>query len=69
MFGDAEKMLDEIIKNGELEARGVVGFYPANSRSDDVLLWDPAEGNGKNPIGVLHGLRQQVIRYHPTLAF
>jgi len=59
VFEDAEKMLDELIANGDLEARGIVGFYPANSQGDDIVLWAP--GNKEIPVATLHGLRQQVM--------
>ncbi len=40
-------MLQKIIKNKWLEARGVVGFYPANTVDhDDIEVYSP-EGDGK----------------------
>jgi len=53
LFKDANKMLDEVIAKKLLEARGVFGFYEANSIGDDVKI--------KTPSGeqTFHFLRQQ----------
>ncbi|MCH7478425.1 MAG: hypothetical protein IIA14_10020, partial [SAR324 cluster bacterium] len=39
LFDDAQKMLDEIVSKKQLTARGVYGFWPANSDGDDVVLF------------------------------
>ena len=38
-FDDAQKMLDRIIKRQSLTARGVYGFFAANSEGDDIVLY------------------------------
>ncbi len=38
LFADANTMLDEIIADGSLTARGVYGFWPAHAEGDDILL-------------------------------
>jgi 5-methyltetrahydrofolate--homocysteine methyltransferase len=38
-FEDAQKMLDRIIKRQSLTARGVYGFFAANSDGDDIVLY------------------------------
>ena len=40
LFDDANRLLQEIIDGKLLSAKAVVGFYPANSADDDVLLHD-----------------------------
>ncbi|MGH2998979.1 MAG: vitamin B12 dependent-methionine synthase activation domain-containing protein, partial [Gaiellaceae bacterium] len=40
LFDDAQELLDEIVREGVLRARGVYGFWPASSEGDDVLLAD-----------------------------
>ncbi|WP_460965813.1 methionine synthase [Spirosoma litoris] len=40
LFDDAKQLLQEIIDNKLLKAKAVVGFFPANSADDDVLLHD-----------------------------
>ncbi len=38
LFIDANKMLDKVINEKLLTARGVIGFYEANSVGDDVMI-------------------------------
>ncbi|WP_234735027.1 methionine synthase [Tellurirhabdus bombi] len=40
LFDDAQQLLQEIIDKKLLKAKAVVGFFPANSTEDDVLLHD-----------------------------
>jgi len=55
LFDDANHMLDEIVVNKSLQANGVVAFYPAVNRGDDVELVTD-ENNSKVSF---HFLRQQ----------
>ncbi len=56
LFDDANKMLDEIITNQSLQANGVIAFYPAVNKGDDIELLSPDKGA---PIATFHFLRQQ----------
>jgi 5-methyltetrahydrofolate--homocysteine methyltransferase len=56
LFNDAQAMLKKIVAEKWLTARAVIGFWPANSRDDDILLRD-----GDRDI-MLHSLRQQMTR-------
>ena len=38
LFDDASTLLDEIIADGSLEARGLYGFWPAHADGDDIVL-------------------------------
>ncbi|GAA1275303.1 methionine synthase [Saccharothrix xinjiangensis] len=38
LFDDATAMLDKIVADGSLRARGVYGFWPAHSEGDDVVV-------------------------------
>ncbi len=38
LFDDANKMLDKVINEKLLTARGVIGFYEANAVGDDVII-------------------------------
>ncbi len=59
LFDDAQAMLQRIVDEKWLEARGVIGFWPANSDgNEDVLLYGPERIN--EPLARLHFLRQQV---------
>ncbi|MFN4146306.1 MAG: methionine synthase, partial [Runella sp.] len=40
LYDDANAMLDHIIKHKLLKANAVVGFYPANSDGDDIIVHD-----------------------------
>ncbi len=58
LYADAQIMLDRIIQAGLLEARGVIGFWPANADGDDIILWQ--DEDRKAEIARLHTLRQQM---------
>jgi 5-methyltetrahydrofolate--homocysteine methyltransferase len=58
LYADAQVMLARIIQEGLLEARGVVGFWPANADGDDLVLY--ADESRQTEIGRLHTLRQQM---------
>ncbi|RAK56692.1 methionine synthase [Phenylobacterium deserti] len=60
LYADAERMLARIIQQGLLEARGVVGFWPANADGDDIVLYTD-EGRSTE-LTRLHTLRQQMIK-------
>jgi 5-methyltetrahydrofolate--homocysteine methyltransferase len=53
LFNDAQAMLGRIVTEKWLRARAVIGFWPANSRGDDVVV-QTSDG----PV-TLHHLRQQ----------
>ena len=57
LFDDAQRLLDDIVATEKLEARGVYGFFPANSDGDDIILFD--DENRQNETGRIHTLRQQ----------
>ncbi|PZQ63593.1 MAG: methionine synthase, partial [Phenylobacterium zucineum] len=66
LYADAERMLDRIIQEGLLEARGVVGFWPANTDGDDVVVY--ADEERTTELGRLHTLRQQMLKTGPDQA-
>ncbi|MFP6762444.1 MAG: vitamin B12 dependent-methionine synthase activation domain-containing protein, partial [Planctomycetaceae bacterium] len=45
LFDDARKLLDDIVENKRLCARGVYGFWPANTRGDDILVFPDQSQN------------------------
>jgi 5-methyltetrahydrofolate--homocysteine methyltransferase len=57
LFDDANKMLDDIIRNKSLQANGVIAFYPAVNTGDDVALY--ADEKQASPFATFHFLRQQ----------
>src|SRR4051812_9840727 len=40
LYDDAIEQLDEIVRGGQLRARGVYGFWPASSDGDDIVVQD-----------------------------
>jgi 5-methyltetrahydrofolate--homocysteine methyltransferase len=57
LFDDANKMLDEIVRDNSLQANGVVAFFPASSEEDDVALYHSEKDT--NAFAKFHFLRQQ----------
>lgn len=57
LYDDANKMLDEIIRDKSLQANGVLAFFPAVNTGDDIDLFQ-AQGDTA-PFATFHFLRQQ----------
>lgn len=57
LFDDANRMLDQIIKDKSLQANGVIALYPAANSGDDVNLFKGE--NEDKPFATFHFLRQQ----------
>ena len=55
LFSDANKMLDNIVKEKLLTAKGIIGFYPANSVGDDIFV----KNDQGQKVATFFGLRQQ----------
>jgi 5-methyltetrahydrofolate--homocysteine methyltransferase len=60
LFRDAEALLQRIIRERLLGARGVFGLYPANSVGDDIELY--GDEDRTHPIAVIHTIRQQMVK-------
>ncbi len=60
LFEDAQEMLKKIIDEKWLQARAVIGFFPANSVGDDIELYTDDERTEVKT--VLHHLRQQMAK-------
>ncbi len=58
LFRDARELLDRIVRERLLRARGVVGLFPANAVGDDIEIY--ADGSRAAPVAVVHTLRQQM---------
>ena len=58
LYDDARQLLDQIIANRWLTARGVYGFWPANSVGDDIVVQSEIS-NFKSQIATFPMLRQQ----------
>ena len=60
LFADAQVLLDRIVAENLLTARGVYGMFPANAVVDDVELY--TDGQRTDVLARLHFLRQQAHR-------
>jgi 5-methyltetrahydrofolate--homocysteine methyltransferase len=57
LFDDAQKILQRIVTEGRVTASAVVGFWPANRRGDDIVVY--TDETRAEQLTVLHHLRQQ----------
>jgi 5-methyltetrahydrofolate--homocysteine methyltransferase len=58
LFEDAQGLLEQIVGDNLLAARGVFGFFPANASGDDVQLY--ADESRRDVLTTFHFLRQQM---------
>jgi len=58
LYDDARRMLERIVKEKWFTARAVVGFWPANAKGDDIVVY--ADEARTREIATLHTLRQQL---------
>ncbi|XP_037751226.1 methionine synthase isoform X3 [Chelonia mydas] len=60
VYNDAQTLLKTLISQKKLQARGLVGFWPAQSVQDDIHLYATEEAlQSSEPIAKFYGLRQQ----------
>ena len=48
LFKDARQLLHTIMEEHLLRARGVYGFWPANSVGDDIEIYEPDSGGSRD---------------------
>src|SRR5579863_10020537 len=60
LYADAQDMLERMAAEQWFRAGAVIGFWPANSDGDDILVF--ADETRGRPIATLHTLRQQLAR-------
>ena len=58
LYDDARKMLTRIIEEKWFTAQATIGFWPANTQGDDIIVY--ADETRKKPIATFHTLRQQL---------
>ncbi|GKW47996.1 methionine synthase [Halomonas sp. NCCP-2165] len=61
LFADAQKMLAKLIDEKRIQARGVIGLWPANSVDDDVIEVYADESRSE-VVERLHHIRQQMTK-------
>jgi 5-methyltetrahydrofolate--homocysteine methyltransferase len=60
LFADAQRLLEQIVKDGLITARATYGFFPANSAGDDVVVY--ADESLTSIHTTFHFLRQQIVK-------
>jgi 5-methyltetrahydrofolate--homocysteine methyltransferase len=60
LFRDAGALLDRIVRERRLRARGVFGVFRANAVDDDIELY--ADEERREQLAVIHTLRQQMLK-------
>src|ERR1700680_3850678 len=60
LFEDAQKLLQDIVKGKLFTAKGVYGFWPANSVGDDIELY--TDESRSEVLTTFHMLRQQMAK-------
>ncbi len=57
LFADGQEMLERLLAEKRISARGVIGFWPANASGDDIELY--RDDSRESVQAVVHTLRQQ----------
>jgi 5-methyltetrahydrofolate--homocysteine methyltransferase len=59
LFDDGQKLLEKIVRDRLLEARAVIGFFPANSVLEDIEVY---ADESRHLLTTFHTLRQQQVK-------
>jgi 5-methyltetrahydrofolate--homocysteine methyltransferase len=54
LHDDARRLLDKIVGEKLFRARGVLGFWPANSNGEDIELYDPSYGEAARNLSTIN---------------
>ncbi len=60
LYDDARRLLDRLVADERLRAAGVVGFWPANADTDDIVVW--RDQHRREPLATFRTLRQQMAK-------
>ena len=60
LFEDAQTLLRDIVENRRFQPKAVIGFFPANSEGDDILIY--TDESRKKVQTTFHTLRQQTAK-------
>lgn len=62
LFNDANKLLDKMIKDNLIKPKAVIGFFPASSKNDDILV------SKDNDEFIFHTVRTQNNNNTPSIS-
>ncbi|MBJ6611531.1 MAG: methionine synthase [Candidatus Thiothrix moscowensis] len=60
LYADAQAMLKKVVDEKWVQAKAVVGFFPANAQGDDIMLY--TDDSRSQTLTTLHNLRMQMER-------
>ena len=60
LYADAQAMLQKIVAEKWIQAKAIIGFFPANRSGDDIVLY--TDESRTQPLTTLHNLRMQMER-------
>ncbi|PID49766.1 MAG: methionine synthase [Proteobacteria bacterium] len=60
VYGDAQAMLEKLVTEQWVQAKAIIGFFPANSVGDDIELYQ--DTSRSEILATLHHLRMQMDR-------
>ncbi|MEB4593014.1 methionine synthase [Candidatus Thiothrix sp. Deng01] len=60
LYADAQAMLKQLVEEKWVQAKALVGFFPANAEGDDIVVY--ADEARTQPRATLHNLRMQMDR-------
>ena len=60
LYQDARGWIERIIAGNHFHARGIHGFFPANSEGDDIIVWTDETRDRERCR--FHSLRQQILK-------
>jgi len=68
LYADAQELLEQIITEKRFTARGMYGFFPANSDGDDVIIWDENHNEKTRFHTLRQSLKKKTDKPHYALA-
>ncbi len=68
LYADAQELLEQIIEEKRFTARGIYGFFPANSNGDDIIIYDEEDNEKLSFHTLRQTLKKKTDKPHYALA-